>query len=193
MIKIYSKCEPDKLLHLINRFDEIDGRTDIAPEEQFIQAATIKFPVGGKKFRTHQHIWKPSPSKTVIAQESWVVIQGSVKVFMYDTDRTLLKEAHRQHGDKHHVPQLRRPDGRQGLGEPQGDASLEQPHAEARQVGRAPVHVSATSSLENFGVTCHSTTAHSSPLPLSFPPSLPPPPGTPSARRRRRCRSCTRR
>ena len=48
MIKIYSKCEPGKLLHLINRFDEIDGRTDIAPEEQFIQAATIKFPQGGK-------------------------------------------------------------------------------------------------------------------------------------------------
>lgn len=99
MIKIYSKCEPNKLLHLINRFDEIDGRTDIAPEEQFIQAATIKFPVGGKKFRTHQHIWKPSPSKTVIAQESWVVIRGSVKVFMYDTDRTLLKEDVIRKGD----------------------------------------------------------------------------------------------
>jgi hypothetical protein len=99
MIKIYSKCEPDKLLHLINRFDEIDGRTDIAPEEQFIQAATIKFPQGGKKFRAHQHIWKPSPSETVIAQESWVVIQGSVKVFMYDTDRTLLKEEVIRKGD----------------------------------------------------------------------------------------------
>lgn len=99
MIKIYSKCEPNKLLHLINRFDEIDGRTDIAPEEQFIQAATIKFPQGGKKFRTHQHIWKPSSSETVIAQESWVVIQGSVKVFMYDTDRTLLREEVIRKGD----------------------------------------------------------------------------------------------
>tara|TARA_B100001989_G_C24535855_1_gene464348 strand:- start:44 stop:469 length:426 start_codon:yes stop_codon:yes gene_type:complete len=99
MIKIYSKCEPDKLLHLINRFDEIDGRTDIAPEEQFIQAATIKFPQGGKKFRTHQHIWKPAPREQVIAQESWIVVQGSVRVFMYDTDQLFLQDEVIKKGD----------------------------------------------------------------------------------------------
>ena len=99
MIKIYSKCEPGKLLHLINRFDEIDGRTDIAPEEQFIQAATIKFPQGGKKFRTHQHIWKPAPREQVIAQESWVIIKGSVKCHLYDTDGELLKEVVIRQGD----------------------------------------------------------------------------------------------
>ena len=99
MIKIYSKCEPCKLLHLINRFDEIDGRTDIAPEEQFIQAATIKFPQGGKKFRTHQHIWKPAPREQVIAQESWIVVQGSVRVFMYDTDQLFLQDEVIKKGD----------------------------------------------------------------------------------------------
>ena len=99
MIKIYSKCEPGKLLHLINRFDEIDGRTDIAPEEQFIQAATIKFPQGGKKFRTHQHIWKPAPREQVIAQESWIVVQGSVRVFMYDTDQLFLQDEVIKKGD----------------------------------------------------------------------------------------------
>lgn len=99
MIKIYSKCEPDKLLHLINRFDEIDGRTDIAPEEQFIQAATIKFPQGGKKFRTHQHIWKPAPREQVIAQESWIVVQGSVRVFMYDIDQLFLQDEVIKKGD----------------------------------------------------------------------------------------------
>ena len=99
MIKIYSKCEPGKLLHLINRFDEIDGRTDIAPEEQFIQAATIKFPQGGKKFRTHQHIWKPAPREQVIAQESWIVVQGSVRVFMYDTDHLFLQDEVIKKGD----------------------------------------------------------------------------------------------
>ena len=99
MIKIYSKCEPGKLLHLINRFDEIDGRTDIAPEEQFIQAATIKFPQGGKKFRTHQHIWKPAPRDQVIAQESWIVVQGSVRVFMYDTDQLFLQDEVIKKGD----------------------------------------------------------------------------------------------
>ena len=99
MIEIYSKCEPGKLLHLINRFDEIDGRTDIAPEEQFIQAATIKFPQGGKKFRTHQHIWKPAPREQVIAQESWIVVQGSVRVFMYDTDQLFLQDEVIKKGD----------------------------------------------------------------------------------------------
>ena len=99
MIKIYSKCEPGKLLHLINRFDEIDGRTDIAPEDQFIQAATIKFPQGGKKFRTHQHIWKPAPREQVIAQESWIVVQGSVRVFMYDTDQLFLQDEVIKKGD----------------------------------------------------------------------------------------------
>ena len=99
MIKIYSKCEPGKLLHLINRFDEIDGRTDIAPEDQFIQAATIKFPQGGKKFRTHQHIWKPAPREQVIAQESWIVVQGSVRVFMYDIDQLFLQDEVIKKGD----------------------------------------------------------------------------------------------
>ena len=89
MYKIYSKINPDKLLHLINRGEDIQGRTDVAPEDQFIQLATLRLDQG-KTFRAHQHIWKPSPSQNAIAQESWVVIQGSVKVFMYDTDGTLL-------------------------------------------------------------------------------------------------------
>jgi hypothetical protein len=89
MYKIYSKINPDKLLHLINRGEDIQGRTDVAPEDQFIQLATLRLDQG-KTFPAHQHIWKPAPSQNVIAQESWVVIQGSVKVFMYDTDGALL-------------------------------------------------------------------------------------------------------
>jgi cupin fold WbuC family metalloprotein len=86
--KIYSNIDPLKLLHLINRLEEIDERTDVAPENQFIQLATLKHDKG-KTFRAHQHIWK-NGSKNVIAQESWVVIQGSVRVFFYDTDGTLI-------------------------------------------------------------------------------------------------------
>jgi len=88
MKKIYSKLNAQKILHLINRFDEIDGRTDVAPDDQFIQLATLKHDKG-KTFRAHQHIWKDGKT-SVIAQESWVVIQGSVKVFFYDTDGTLI-------------------------------------------------------------------------------------------------------
>lgn len=86
---IYSKLDSGKLLHLVHRLDEIADRTDVAPNNQFLQLATLRMPKG-KTFRPHQHIWKKSPTETVIAQESWVVIQGSVRVYFYDTDGQLL-------------------------------------------------------------------------------------------------------
>ena len=89
MKQIFSKIDVDKLLHIINRCDEIVERTNVAPENQFLQLATLRLEKG-VKFRHHQHIWKPSPTENIIAQESWVVIQGSVKVYMYDIDGTLL-------------------------------------------------------------------------------------------------------
>ena len=89
MKKITSKVEPGKLLHIINRFDEIEGRTDVAPADQFIQLATLRMEKG-KTFRPHKHIWKPAAKLEVIAQESWVVIQGSVKIFMYDLNDKLI-------------------------------------------------------------------------------------------------------
>jgi cupin fold WbuC family metalloprotein len=86
---IYSRIDPDKLLHMVHRFDEITERTNVAPNDQFIQLATLHMPKG-KTFRPHQHVWKPAPRARVIAQESWVVIQGSVKVYFYDTNGVLL-------------------------------------------------------------------------------------------------------
>ena len=98
MKKIYSKVEKDKLLHIINRYDEIEGRSDVAPEDQFIQLATLRMEKG-KTFRPHKHIWKPSSSPEVIAQESWVVIKGSVRIFMYDIDDSLIGEEIIKKGD----------------------------------------------------------------------------------------------
>jgi hypothetical protein len=86
---VYSKKDPSKLLHLINRFDEIVDRTNVSPESQFLQLATLKLN-SGKTFKAHKHIWKSNDSDKVIAQESWVVIKGSVKVFMYDVNDELL-------------------------------------------------------------------------------------------------------
>ena len=98
MKKIYSRIDTEKLLHIINRYDEIEGRTDVAPEDQFIQLATLRMEKD-KTFRPHQHIWKPAPREQVIAQESWVVIKGSVKCHLYDTDGELLKEVVIRQGD----------------------------------------------------------------------------------------------
>jgi hypothetical protein len=98
MKKIYSKLDPNKLLHIVNFFSNIDSRVDIAPEEQFLQSAIIKMPKD-KKFRAHKHIWKTPAYDKTIAQESWVVIQGAVKVFYYDLDDTLLAEEIIKQGD----------------------------------------------------------------------------------------------
>ncbi len=84
MKKIYSKVEPNTLLHLVHRLEEIEGRTNVAPSNEFIQLATLRMEKG-TTFKPHKHIWKTGQKK-VIAQESWVVIRGSVKVTMYDLD-----------------------------------------------------------------------------------------------------------
>jgi hypothetical protein len=89
MNKIFSKVEEGKLLHIINRFDEISGRNEIVPENNFIQCATLKMPKG-KTFPPHKHIIKERHYLEQIAQESWVVIKGSVKCFFYDIDDTII-------------------------------------------------------------------------------------------------------
>ena len=57
MEKIYSKIKPNKLLHLINRVSEIQERTNVADDEQFLQLATLKM-YKGQTFKPHKHIWK---------------------------------------------------------------------------------------------------------------------------------------
>ena len=95
---IYSKKDPNKLLHLINRLDEIVDRTNVAPDEQFIQLATLRMGKG-KTFKPHQHIWKSATREKIISQESWVVIHGSVTVHMYDIDGTHIGDEIIRQGD----------------------------------------------------------------------------------------------
>lgn len=88
MEKIYSKIKPNVLLHIVNRLEDITERTNIAPNEQFLQLATLKMN-NGHTFRPHKHIIK-NGEENIIAQESWVVIRGKVKVIMYDLDDTII-------------------------------------------------------------------------------------------------------
>lgn len=98
MEKIYSKIEENKLLHFIHRKNEfIDGRLDLVSEENFIQCSSLKMNKD-KTFRPHKHIWKER-TRNVIAQESWVVISGSVKCSFYDLDDTLITEIILYSGD----------------------------------------------------------------------------------------------
>ncbi len=60
-------------------------RTDLVDANQFIQCSFLKMNEG-KTFRPHKHIWKKPSFEEMIAQESWVVIRGSVKVHFFDTE-----------------------------------------------------------------------------------------------------------
>ena len=102
MKKLYSKVEPDKLLHIIHKVDEFytieDGhRRDLVGDDSFIQLSAMNMKKG-HTFRPHQHIWKPG-EKEVIAQESWVVIKGSVECNLMDTDGTTLDKPILKPGD----------------------------------------------------------------------------------------------
>jgi hypothetical protein len=98
MTKIYSNINTTKLLHIIVRKDEItSGRENIIDEENFIQCSRLKLNKG-TTFKPHKHIWKEQ-KRNVIAQESWVVLQGSVKCIFYDLDNTILSTEFLYPGD----------------------------------------------------------------------------------------------
>jgi hypothetical protein len=102
MEKIYSKVEPNLLLHIIHRFDEFnemtDFRNDIIDNDQFIQCAALKMN-SGKTFRPHKHIIKKVTDLDRIAQESWVVLRGKVKCTFYDIDDKIIAEPILNEGD----------------------------------------------------------------------------------------------
>ena len=98
MIKILSKVEDNKILHIIFRKEDFkEGRTDVISPDNFLQCAVLNLKQN-TTFRPHKHIWKERNEK-VIAQESWVVIQGSVKCIFYDLDDTVLEEVVLNSGD----------------------------------------------------------------------------------------------
>ena len=92
MEKIYSKKEPSKLLHLVYRQDdkEEEYRRDLVEPENFIQCATINNMPKGRTFAPHRHIYKKRNYEKFIAQESWLVVKGSVKCIFYDVDDEIL-------------------------------------------------------------------------------------------------------
>ena len=89
MEKIYSKIDPEKLLHIIVRKpDIVKGRNEIVPVNNYIQCGMLNMDKG-KTFTPHKHIWK-NRTQNIIAQESWMCIQGSVKCFFYDIDDSFI-------------------------------------------------------------------------------------------------------
>ena len=82
---------------IVKKSDIKSGRTDVIPEENYIQCALLNLKKN-TTFKPHKHIWKKR-SSTVIAQESWVVINGSVKCIFYDLDDKILATPILREGD----------------------------------------------------------------------------------------------
>jgi hypothetical protein len=99
MEKIYSKVEPEKLLHCVNRFTDIENqRHNLVEDENFIQCATMKLPKG-KTFKPHKHFERERFEKSYIPQESWLILKGSVKCIFYDIDDTIIANPILKEGD----------------------------------------------------------------------------------------------
>ena len=91
-MKIYSKINPGKLLHFVNRLSEItDERHNLVSDDNFIQCAAMKLPKG-KTYKPHKHFERERLEKAYIPQESWLVIKGSVKCTFYDLDDQIIAE-----------------------------------------------------------------------------------------------------
>lgn len=98
MEKIFSKIDPSKLLHIIVRCEDFQpGRMDVVDVNQFLQCSILNLNKD-HTFKPHKHTWKHR-ERRIIAQESWIVIRGSVKCTFYDTDNSILAEPIIKQGD----------------------------------------------------------------------------------------------
>lgn len=97
MFKIYSDVEKGLLLHTLHKKSDFkDDRVDISPECEYLQVCSLTLP-NNKTFKLHKHIYYQKI--TTICQESWVVISGKVRVFLYDLDDKIIVEDDLTAGD----------------------------------------------------------------------------------------------
>jgi len=94
MIKIYSKIKKNKLLHIIcnknSHYKIKSNRLDLSSNYQFMQTAILSLN-NNQTILAHKHIWKRPRFKKMIAQESWLVLSGKVRIYTYDLDGSYLK------------------------------------------------------------------------------------------------------
>jgi len=97
MKKIYSNVEPNVLLHIVVRKEDVMGdRLNVSPDEEYLQLAVLNMKKG-KTFRPHKHILYEKV--TDIAQESWCVVTGKVNAVLYDLDDEIISEEVLNAGD----------------------------------------------------------------------------------------------
>lgn len=97
MEKYYSKINGSLLHMIVRKEDMTEGRQNLIEPENFIQCSALQMN-HGQTFKAHKHIVK-TMTLDVIAQESWCVVNGSVRCIFYDTDNTFLASSELYPGD----------------------------------------------------------------------------------------------
>lgn len=88
MKQIYSKVYPDSLLYSIIKLNNISQyRTDISPENEFLQVSARKLQKN-TVIKEHKHL--NIDRKSTITQEAWLLISGQIKGIFYDLDDTIV-------------------------------------------------------------------------------------------------------
>lgn len=99
---IYSKVKPNYILHGVHKIDSLelqeDLRIDLVKETNLLQISAIRVREE-RRFQPHYHLEKSVHSRIKHAQESWVVIRGSVKAYFFDLDQSLVATAVLRAGD----------------------------------------------------------------------------------------------
>jgi hypothetical protein len=99
MERIYSKVQPDLLLHVIFRFQDFNApRTEVLESHNFLQSSAIRGNEG-MTFRPHRHIEKVVSREHEVTQECQVIIRGVIECSLFDIDDTLLEEKRLKEGD----------------------------------------------------------------------------------------------
>jgi hypothetical protein len=105
MEHIYSKVNPEVLLHTVFRIKELEDigddenkRVDITDVKEYLQCVLMKIEKN-KTYKPHMHIRKPKIFPEFKVQEAFIVIVGRIRLDIYDTDETMLRSITLNAGD----------------------------------------------------------------------------------------------
>lgn len=91
MKKIYSSAQKDLLICSIVNIDDISSyRTDISPDEEFIQVSARKLNAN-IYVKPHRH--RRVDRLTTITQEAWIVHRGKIKAEIFDIDNSHIEDS----------------------------------------------------------------------------------------------------
>jgi hypothetical protein len=85
MEQYFSITDPNLLTHIVFRFSEFKGRLNIVNPKEYLQVAALLLQ-DGESFKPHIHVWKDVNIDMSVAQEAWVILEGSVHVQMLDSE-----------------------------------------------------------------------------------------------------------